>query len=557
MLIKSELRCLVLLGIGLAIYSNLNLFLHLITGVSTLLDLASRSNPNDSIVNSFNYFWTSFTYLPTFFFTYLYIFVLLYTLNHSSTWALLTFPLFILYNYELLDFLAINAHWYVRDGSLSGINLLLSNNLNKYHPFIFYISVFLLVPLACTASCLFTRESRFTRNTLVKLGTVLQFLILLINLLALFLGSWWALQEGTWGGWWNWDASEVLGLLVSLLSLQSLHLKQVITNLTQFTEKFLIGLWIFVFSYFFIQLNFDLVSHNFGSKFFFFFNNNLFFLEILALVSTILLIHLGRIYFWRTQLYIILANGTSPALLSLQWFGVWLIILLITTTAFSSFLPLLNYFLWSYFAINSFNFHIHLPLIILLFFVIFFVTFLSFEFFGLTLFLSLPLCYYVPGACTPLLLLPIRKSFISLQHVGLLILLVLNCISYNLNFVYWYPTMFYEEIPLATRASFIKQDLMFCDMVFIDKLILYQSGVDYWNTSTWTTMYGTNAPTLNSFLLAYDAGTHYNYYSLIDGWLSPALYIETGYLNNLLDTSFVLIVCVLLLLLTSRSYLLY
>ena len=39
--------------------------------------------------------------------------------------------------------------------------------------------------------------------------------------------------------------------------------------------------------------------------------------------------------------------------------------------------------------------------------------------------------------------------------------------------------MFYEEIPLATQASFIKQDLMFCDMVFIDKLILHQSGVEY------------------------------------------------------------------------------
>lgn len=556
-MIKSELRCLVLLGIGLALYSNLNLFLHLITGVSTLLDLSSRSNPNDSIINSFNYFWTSFTYLPTFFFTYLYIFVLLYTLNQSSTLILLIFPLFLLYNYELLDFLTVNVHWYVRDGSLSGINLLLSNNLNKYHPFIFYISVFLLVPLMCTAPLLFTRRSRFKRNTLLKLGAVLKVSILLINLLALFLGSWWALQEGTWGGWWNWDASEVLGLLVSLLSLQSIHLKQTISNLTQFTEKFLIGIWVFVFSYFFIQLNFDLVSHNFGSKFFFFFNNNLFFLEILTLVSTILLVNLVRIYFWRTQLYTILVNVASPALLSLQWFGVWLITLLITTTAFSSFLPLLNYFLWSYFAINSFNFHIHLPLVILPFFIIFFVTFLSFDFFSITLLLSIPLCYYIPGACIPLLLLPIRKSVVSIQHIGLLILLVLNCTSYNLNFVYWYPTMFYEEIPLATQASFIKQDLMFCDMVFIDKLILHQSGVEYWNTSTWTTIYGTNAPTLNFFLLAYDAGTHYNYYSLTDGWLSPALYIETGYLNNLLDTSFILILCIAVFVVTHKRRVLY
>ena len=39
---------------------------------------------------------------------------------------------------------------------------------------------------------------------------------------------------------------------------------------------------IVVFSYFFVQLNFELASHNFGSKFFFFFNSNLFFAEILV-----------------------------------------------------------------------------------------------------------------------------------------------------------------------------------------------------------------------------------------------------------------------------------
>lgn len=461
------------------------------------------------------------------------------------------------YNYELVDFLAVNAHWYVRDGSLSGINLLLSNNLNKYHPFIFYISVFLLVPLACTAPLLFTQGPKFIRNVTLRSSTITKIHVLVINLFALFLGSWWALQEGTWGGWWNWDASEVLGLIVSLISLQALHLNQTISSLTQFMEKFLISIWIFIFSYFFIQLNFDLVSHNFGSKFFFFFNNNLFFLEILTLLSALLFVNLSRIYFWRTQLFTLLKSTVSLTHLSLQWFGVWLITLLITIMAISSFLPLLNYFLWSYFALNSFNFHIHLPLIITLFFVTFLLAFLSLDFFIIAILISMPLLYYVPTIFTVLLLLPTSWSLVSIQHIGLLVLLSLNFVSYSLNFVYWYPTMFYEEIPLTTQLLYIKQDLMVCDMAFIDKLVLYQSGVNYWSTSTWTTFYGTNASTLNSFLLAYNTGVHYNYYALTDGWLSPALYIETGYLNNLLEMIFILTSCLLMFVLTHKQFLHY
>lgn len=44
--------------------------------------------------------------------------------------------------------------------------------------------------------------------------------------LTLALGGWWAFQEFTWGGWWNWDSVEtpVLGLLI-YLCIASLHKK--------------------------------------------------------------------------------------------------------------------------------------------------------------------------------------------------------------------------------------------------------------------------------------------------------------------------------------------
>lgn len=44
-----------------------------------------------------------------------------------------------------------------------------------------------------------------------------QYFILVVGLYCtLFLGGWWAFQEFTWGGWWNWDGVEVPLLLLSL-----------------------------------------------------------------------------------------------------------------------------------------------------------------------------------------------------------------------------------------------------------------------------------------------------------------------------------------------------
>jgi len=535
-LVRSELHFLTLIGSSLIIYTNLNLFNFIVTGATGLLDLVSRSNPNDSLINDFNFFWTSFTYLPTFFFAFLGVFITLFSTKFSLAVSTIFAPLFLLYNYELLDFLTVNAHWYVRDGSLSGINLLLSNNLNKYHPFLFYISVFLLVPAILATPSLYLKSTVFHAPHFLSLHEGLITRTLVINLFALFLGSWWALQEGTWGGWWNWDASEVLGLLVSLGSLQYLHTRQTFFNLVQVTEKFTLGVVLFVFSYFFIQLNFDLVSHNFGSKFFFFFNNNLFFLEILSLLLITVILILNQLYYWRTQLFALTTTRRSDRFLTLQWLGIWSLYLAISIVAISSFLPLLNYFIWSYFAINSFNFRVHLPLLITPIFLLTLLTFSSFRY-SIIICIGSVSCPSIPLTVVLLLLTPFRWSLVSLQHSLLLGLIALNLVSYTLNFVYWYPSMIYEEVAFTQNTFFIKQECLTCDTAFIDKLTLYQTNVFYNGLSSWNTFYSSNAPLLNSFLLGYDTSTHFNYYLLSDGWLSPALFIETGYLNNLFETT--------------------
>jgi hypothetical protein len=490
---------------------------------------------NDSIVNSFNFFWTSFTYLPTFFFSAMFTILFLHVITDKLTTYLPLLFVFSLYNFEVIDFLVINAHLSCRDTNLSSINLLLANNLNKYHPFIFYTSVLLTTPVLFKVFTMYNPFSLFSLNHFCNCTTRLTIRVLLINLFALFLGSWWALQEGTWGGWWNWDASEVLGLLVSLISLQNLHSGILFNTVMQWVNRFITTILILILSYFFIQLNFDLVSHNFGSKFFFFFNNNLFFIELLLGIGFSLASLYKNLYLSRNQLVIITSYEKKRSSDILQWLVILVLYSLMIIVLCSSFLPLLNYFIWSYFSINSFNFHIHLPFFISPVLISLLLTFFSYRLFFPSLILSVCIWAQNPGVIALLFLTSIRLSLVSITHVCILLMFSTNIASYSMNFVHWYPSMFHEEIPLSRSISYIRQSILVCDMFFIDKSITYQSSVGNWNINSWNTSYNTNSFNLNSFVLLCDSSTYCNYYSLSDGWLSPSLYIETNYLNNLLD----------------------
>jgi cytochrome c biogenesis factor len=120
------------------------------------------------------------------------------------------------------------------------------------------------------------------------------------------LGSWWALQEGTWGGWWNWDSSETFGLFFFLLPFFFYHNKSYLNFHQKNLNIFKKSTTLLLFSYFFIQLNFDLVSHNFGIKFFQFFSNNLFF------YNTLLTLFFMKIFFNKKTI----KNFSSTSLLT-------------------------------------------------------------------------------------------------------------------------------------------------------------------------------------------------------------------------------------------------
>jgi heme/copper-type cytochrome/quinol oxidase subunit 1 len=119
------------------------------------------------------------------------------------------------------------------------------------------------------------------------------------------------LQEGSWGGWWNWDPSEVFGLLTLLFFISRIHKvfskqnfsKNVLNDLTFFVILFQI--------YFFTQLNFDLVSHNFGTKIDNFIDNtNLYTLLILLSYLYVIFLwvnkfHLYKFFLIKTSKYVL------------------------------------------------------------------------------------------------------------------------------------------------------------------------------------------------------------------------------------------------------------
>jgi hypothetical protein len=321
----------------------------LLLGESWLYDCPSRTISNDASLHFSYLYWTTLTYLGPFFLAHLYTILVYFNFVKLSVIIFVN----LLYTSELSDFILSNVSLGPETLNFWNFNNLLTNNLNKYHPHIFYLSSAIFLVYLFISSCYMTYPyvsfnltywSEIFWNVL-KTSTWL-------NLTALFLGSWWAFQEGTWGGWWNWDPSEVLGLVIFLTNLLILHVSLNHTTFVKSIYKGQLGAWLLATLYFFTQLNFDLVSHNFGNRFTFFFNNTLFYLEG-ANYTFCMLIGVFVRWGW-TQLHYhtytckrpqALRNVNIRATLSLLWSSIILF----------SFLPLINYFLWQYFYINAFN----------------------------------------------------------------------------------------------------------------------------------------------------------------------------------------------------------
>jgi len=171
------------------------------SGYGFPIDLNTRLNPNDAYLGTYYFWWTNLTYLPLFFFTLLLI--VCYSIS-SIRFVLQTLlvPLLLLaYAVELSDYLSLNVSDPSSLYGFYGANTLLTNTLNRYHPFVFYLSCLLLTSTWFTTRYYLYPTPLFNCSASFLQPPQILWVTVCTNLVALWMGSWWALQEGTWGGW--------------------------------------------------------------------------------------------------------------------------------------------------------------------------------------------------------------------------------------------------------------------------------------------------------------------------------------------------------------------
>lgn len=504
-------------------------------GACSLIDVVGRHNLNDSFISVYYLLWTLFFYLPE---SFLSLFVILCYLSTSwGTLSKVTIVLFLvnnLYIVELVDFISINSSLTQVVSIETWTNSLLLNLLNRYHPFIFYTSVVLIMYIVSLFMMLSTSLlNQFLINSVAHTTEFKVILVVFLNWLALWLGGWWAFQEGTWGGWWNSDISEMLGLLITLIGLVYLHVRIPHLKLRSVTLFLYVCLASFLCVYYFIQINYELTSHNFGSRFFFFFNNNLLLLELLfILVSSIMATLISGIKYSTSNSYIDFSIVFSDInfrkiffsfkVYLLIFFYIWLLI---------SLLPLVDLSTQKYIHITDLLLSDAYPVITLSF-----LLSVVYMFFELDLHYVIS-CSFLLAATTTFssLLTPsysIKWTNSRIVHLLLTCFLLVNIQSSDLVFLYWGHTTQYTPLYFSDEVFFFHNMLFVCDANSFNRLNVSSTcgGV---MSSSWSSSHLNNSYDVDQFFLSHSVNTLFNYFYFLDNWVKIFILIESTNVNVL------------------------
>ena len=524
------------------VYKLVNLFSYFISGETIFFDIIFRINLNDTLLNAFSFYWTSFFYLPLFFLS-LFFANILYIQVRDIRLTLLFIPIFFFFFclFEITNTITLefnNKNFIFLN---SFINELLINSLNKYHPFIFYSSSLFLFFICIIFINNIDSQKLFKTNTITFYEMHSVRITFSLNIFALFLGSWWALQESTWGGWWNWDASEVFGLLVCFSNLMRLHSLYTFNNQYLYYIKYWLWICFFFLSYIIVQLNFTLLSHNFGIENLPLFNSEFFvFIYISLFVSLPILL---LFIYWR-NMYSIL--NLSIGNYYLNRFNFWLLFIfytfLVVIIICISYSPL-------------FEDYIHADLIYLISLVP--ITWLILNLILITLLLVINkeftnslvvLLVSVWSINLPItilvLLILIKYCRIRISHILLIIIFVLNLKSSNTSYI------LVEYLPLLSN---IVEDYIIlqptqvsysCDSFFIQRVISYNNTSVSFNS--FSNLYHSSLYNPNNYILFSDANTFTNFYFRRYNLDIKYYNIKNVMLTNLID--FILLLSLIILL---------
>ncbi len=518
----------------LFVYSYICFFNKFLFFNFNVLDIVYRLNLNDSFLNLYAFFWTNFWYLPFFFITLFFIFIF-FKKNYFSVGNVLILCLLGVYFYEIQDFNSVNHQLSFIDLNLNNFNFFLFNNINKYHPLLFYFSVcYTFFIFYFYLSIVFFSRNFFKKEKSLYINEKFIFFLFFFNFVSLYLGSWWALQEGTWGGWWNWDSSEVFGLLFLLISVFYLHVRLNLHNICKSYYSYFFLLLSVIISYYFIQLNFDLVSHNFGIKFFYFFNNNLFFLESIFLTSTLFFYFFKYYIFFFNNFYFLykmkIVIRQESLLIASKFFLLFLLSFLFSKYILVSFGFLINYFFWNFLELNVFNSEINVYFYTI--FLCLIVFYLLFRWCIFYLYLLLFLFLFHNFLLIYLYTNHLFFNFFTYLHYTLVNFLITNLMNLKLQISFW--NLYYFFTPLvSTSISYISGSFYSCDSNFLEHSTPFYN---FFNSffNNWSVFFLLNFFHNNEFTFFCYFNSFFNLLSLNNTNFLVTLYVETLFLNNLI-----------------------
>jgi len=239
-----------------------------ITLNTNLYDILSHVYINDFYLNNYYFLWTQFFLLPTLLLYIVYYYSTLFMkLKNVYSILCITVLLFIM-SWWVFEYYLTNKYCYGLLNIPYSYNNLLYNPLNKYHPIMFFISYIYVYHILMYINLFQNNRNIYYINyvtfIMYKNATLKLNVYWLLILISLYFGSWWAIQEGSWGGWWNWDSSEVFGLLILTFFLSLTHLYYTQISYTQSIILCYIWSIAILFIYIVLQMSYTLVSHNFG-----------------------------------------------------------------------------------------------------------------------------------------------------------------------------------------------------------------------------------------------------------------------------------------------------
>lgn len=239
-----------------------------ITFNTNLYDILTHVYLNDFYLNNYYFLWTQFFLLPTLLIYIIYYYLTLFMkIKNLYNICFISIILFLM-SWWIFEYYITNNYNYIIINNPYSYNNLLYNPLNKYHPIMFFISYIYVYSILTYINFFQNNRNMYYLNytvlVLYKTATIKLNFYWLLMLISLYFGSWWAIQEGSWGGWWNWDSSEVFGLLILTFFLVLIHLYYPQITYTYVVTLCYIWSTLIFFIYTVLQMSYTLVSHNFG-----------------------------------------------------------------------------------------------------------------------------------------------------------------------------------------------------------------------------------------------------------------------------------------------------